>query len=259
MTNIEIYWWKINEGTGSALDYGTAGNDMVSHSTFWATGGKVWDPIFTFNGSTSYLQMNGMSDISLDTAGTFSAWVYLNGDNNALNLIFNVQNYALSTYLGLYCSTVGATTTWAAGLVADGTALWDFMYSGGSPIDTWVHVVLTHDGTTPKLYINGTNVNITFNAETDKTAWMKTMFEASSIPKKILLGGLKIRSTPYYLLRGKLQDFRYINYDAGQDGVDYLYNSGNGITLALKYNNFNPVGNPQYEIITNQNNLTILE
>ncbi len=192
--------------------------------------------------------------MSSDTIGSFSNWVYIDGDNDALNLIFNVQNYALSTYLGLYCSTVGATTTWAAGLVADGTALWDFMYSGGSPIDNWTHVVLTHDGTTPKLYINGTNVNITFNVETDKTAWMKTMFDGISPPSIFMIGAFLSGGNPIYILRGNSQDFRYFNETFNQSEIDYLNNSGNGRTESLS--KFSP---PQFKnILKLQNKSNIL-
>jgi len=115
-----------------------------------------------------------LSSVATDTQGAFSAWVAPTdatpvsstiiigfGDNDADNrLYYNITEFSPAGRLIAVCR-INGVTQWILGTDAAITS-----------DDTWVSVILSHNGTEPVLYVNGVAVAQTFTNTTDKTAWL---------------------------------------------------------------------------------------
>jgi len=105
---------------------------------------------------------------SLTTSqGSYSAWIKPDLTNERIFIMSDGGVYR--TLVGLESRTDGTVRArliishqvkWA--LVTDNTVL---------NSSNWTHVALVHDGTEPKIYIDGVAVAQTFSTSTDKTLW----------------------------------------------------------------------------------------
>lgn len=143
--------WHCNEGSGSILhDSSPNGNDGTISGATWSSG--------RFGGA---LQFDGIDDFvrvahqaSLDYPGqiTIDAWVNLQGYEANASFVCKGENtgcYALKEYGGtadaMHCSfDVGGP--WSG---------YTFVGSSPIPLNQWVLLSVTYDGTTSKIYVNG--------------------------------------------------------------------------------------------------------
>jgi len=79
----------------------------------------------------------------------------------------------------------------------------------------WTHIVATNDGTTTKLYINGTLEN----SYSEIINWVNGVF--------LLLGHAEFNGTPVHYYNGKMDDFRIYNRALDDLEVDSLFNIQN--------------------------------
>ena len=106
-----------------------------------------------FNGSSDYIQL---PDPFSHTTHTIAAWVY-NTDDTQPNLVFdqragNDDGYRLMPYDGLFYYSVNAS---------------DLTFTNVK--DEWIYVVGTYDGTTQKLYVDGSLSNSQSTSQTIST------------------------------------------------------------------------------------------
>ena len=105
-----------------------------------------------FNGSTNYISFESSSTLnSLGVSGfTLEAWVYLSTSSGVNSIIRKTGDYNLYINNGKLCAEV-----WQLGV---GNA--SMKYINGTtniPLNTWVHVSATWNGSIGALYINGSN------------------------------------------------------------------------------------------------------
>ena len=107
----------------------------------------------------------------------------------------------------------------------------------------WYHFVISHNGTAPTLYINGTQQELTYASSVHKDQWLKALIGDASDPADKLNWG--------YLDRGGavtgvdyaryLDEFAIYNRSLSSAEVTNLWNSGTGVfyTLLSKYPTIN--------------------
>ena len=147
----------------------------------------------------SFVQFDGSADYSTrtfpfggletPTVGTWSAWI--KGD--AGSVFMAIGNTAANTQVML--QTITAGTNILRGFCSNaGTTKWDLRTTAGISLNQWVHVVMTHDGATPVLYVNGTAVAQSFTDNTDVTFWVNDL----TTPNVFRVGANATNSIAYY-------------------------------------------------------------
>lgn len=250
--------------SGNALDSsGNNNNPSFNNATLTTDRFGNANSAYSFNGSSSYVQIPNSTSLNTGSALTVSYWVKPNafytdactenyvlskGLESGNNYEFAFGNQAYFTANGINnCSTPTDTTHEAFyGIGIDG--LLPTIHTG-----QWYHVVFTNNGKVSNMYVNGTLVvsgtaKVTFNNN------------------DIYLGRYtSIASTPYWL-NGVLDDIRiynraldssdvkalytpanpacsnYLNIPAQNDGVQIgnLSITGNQITVEAEFNRTSP-------------------
>ncbi|MGW0811447.1 LamG-like jellyroll fold domain-containing protein, partial [Nonomuraea sp. NPDC002799] len=142
--------YGMNEGTGTTVaDASGKSNTGTSTNTAWSNSGK-YGRALSFNGSNAYVSVPDSASLRLTTGMTLEAWLNpatAGGYRTAL-----IKQHASGLAYALWANadnnrpyTEIATTT-DQGL--SGTA--------SLPLNTWTHLTATYDGTTLRLFTNGT-------------------------------------------------------------------------------------------------------
>ncbi|MEV4473439.1 LamG-like jellyroll fold domain-containing protein [Nonomuraea sp. NPDC049504] len=143
--------YGMNAGTGTAVtDASGAGNDGTAANTSWAVTGKYGQAL-TFNGTSSWVTVPDDGSLDLTDGMTLEAWVRpttVAGWRTVLMKEFGADlSYAM---MGSGGSGPGAFVHTASGANAQAP--------GNLPLNTWSHLAATYDGTTLRMYVNGTQV-----------------------------------------------------------------------------------------------------
>jgi len=150
--------WELDEGAG------TTTNDAVAGGT----GTLQDDAMWTTGKSGAAVNMDGAGDyISLpriDVTGsaiTLSAWVKNSSFATGVEQRFVSKAYDSSeerTYWMLGQTTAGGQNRLQFRLKAGGSTATLTASTGTLPLNTWYHAAATYDGSTMRLYLNGTEV-----------------------------------------------------------------------------------------------------
>ena len=104
-----------------------------------------------------------------------------------------------------------------------GVHKWGFACDSALVEDTEYVIFLTHDGTSPELYINGVSVSIIFSNETDKTVW----FNETTQVDVGALGAKYFGGPPSEFLNCTVNKFGALNVCPTAAEVLALYEGGN--------------------------------
>lgn len=231
------------DGALEVLDCGSGGNviTQVGTATYQTATTKVWNSALDFDGNSDYTSQDGLcTDIASDTSGSVSAWIYsdTDTDDNTYDTIFFVGNTdaSYSVFVMRYYFESGANPNIIQiTLSLDGTAQWTWTYNlSAADIANWRHWVVSHNGTTPTFYRDGTDVTTTgtFTVSTDKSKWFKAICTDAAVPATYCYQGGTARSAVQYW-DGKISDIRVWSSALSSANATTLYNSGNGTTAAI--------------------------
>jgi fibronectin type 3 domain-containing protein len=142
--------YGFNEGTGTMVTdaSGNGHNGTISGAT-WTTSGKYGNAL-VFNGSGALVTINNATTLQLSTAMTLEAWVNPSTVSSAWrDVIFKADdNYYLE----------GTSMTSGRPAMGGKFASSPLYGTTALAVNTWTHLAATYDGTTTRLYVNGTQV-----------------------------------------------------------------------------------------------------
>jgi len=143
--------YGFNEGTGTTVtDASGNGNNGTISSAAWTTSGKYGNAL-GFNGTSALVTINNATTLQLSTAMTLEAWVNPSTVSSAWrDVIFKANdNYYLE-----------GTSTASGRPATGGTFASSPLYGTTAlAVNSWTHLAATYDGTTTRLYVNGTQVS----------------------------------------------------------------------------------------------------
>lgn len=203
-----VSYWKLDESSGNAADSvgsNTGTNSNVTYAAAKINNGGV------FNGSSAELNIGTTS--SLKTS-SFSISTWINGDTFATNGRFIFCNQIHGNYYGwnlnigtdskVYLSLQSSAATKHIGSVAT--------LSTGM----WYHLVATYDGTTGKIYINGTE-------NKSEASGLTLAYEAGA---EVMIGNRDGSTVNWF--DGIIDEVGIWSRALSSTEVTELYNSGNG-------------------------------
>jgi len=145
--------WGFNEGSGTTTADGSGkGNPGTVTGAAWSTQGKFGGAL-SFNGSSSLVRVADSASLDLTTGMTLSAWINPSANQSGWRTILQKQTDA---YFLNASNSTGPLRPSGGGTFGTG----DSYVSGptASPVGSWTHVTYTYDGTTQRVYVNGTQV-----------------------------------------------------------------------------------------------------
>jgi len=208
-----IGYWPMDEGTGStAIDYsGSNGTGTWSGSQTGSSGyysaGKLGPWAGTFDGSTDYVLNNQTVNIPVVTV---SAWIYASSYPGAKARIvgFTSGNNGVNYDKEILIDPNGKIYFY----VFTNTSLTTSAPTNPIPINQWVYVVGTANGTTAIAYVNGAQVGSVAAGNTF----------ASYTSPDILIGGYEA-SDGYF--KGLIDDVRVYNRALSAAEIQETYNA----------------------------------
>lgn len=218
VTNGLVGHWGLDAGTGTvAYDLsGNGDNGTLVNNPVWQTGSscKVGNCL-EFNGSNTYITVNGSPALNTPTAVTVSAWVYpLSFGGGTYNrwLIMDNNWGGSNTSFRIFVNASGTVTF----ETYNGTSVVDANSVGFLKLNAWNFVVATYDSAlgsdNQKIYINGT-LDPGMATQSGDLAGNGQMF---------YVGG---RGSNYDVLNGSLDDVRLYDRALSASEVQQLYNS----------------------------------
>jgi chitodextrinase len=144
--------FAFDEGSGATVaDSSGNGNSGTVSGTSWTPSGKYGSAL-VFNGTSARVTVADAASLHLSTAMTLEAWVNPSSNTPAWRDVIykGDDNYYLEgTSTNGGAPATGGRIGSGGGFTAAPSAL---------PTGTWSHLAATYDGTTLRLYVNGTQV-----------------------------------------------------------------------------------------------------
>jgi len=161
-----LAYWRLDETSG------TTANDAIgsNHGTY--TGGYTLNqpgipstgrPAALFNGSSGYVALGAPAVLNLTAAWTLEAWVYLTSTPNGCGVI--CEQYTGGGDNVLYALGFGLNSPGATLEMGYRGLNWRWTIGSALSLNAWHHTVGTWDGTTQRLYADGTQVASTTPAD----------------------------------------------------------------------------------------------
>jgi hypothetical protein len=204
VTNIVSYW-KFDESSGNASDATGNGNTATNSGVSYSTGKINNGADFEASGSNSMTVADSTS-VRVVNGWSLAGWVKLESAHNGY--IFNAR-YGENGW-GIGCNTDRKITVFAGSGVFENTIGTTVL-----SLDTWYHVAVYFNGSTTKLYINGT-LDSTLNNNNITN------------PNTALYLGRKATSADDYY-DGMIDELGVWSRELTSTEVGELYNSGAGL------------------------------
>ena len=144
--------YAFSEGTGATVAdaSGNGHTGTISNAT-WTTAGRYGDAL-SFDGTDALVTIPDAADLRLTTGMTLEAWV------NPAAVSSDWRDVLYKGDDNYYLEATSTTSSRpAAGAIVD-SAYVEAYGTAALAVNTWAHLAATYDGTTLRLYVNGTQV-----------------------------------------------------------------------------------------------------
>ena len=220
-----VFHFKCNDDASDKVvtDDGSGGNNGTSShdtDTFSATA-KIGDGFDFESGTENWIDIDSsLAGIASDTAGTISFWFKPEAISSDLIIAFGDTD--ANTYLSIYYF---GTSVYASMYIAN-SEQWTVICEGDVANGTWAHVVLTHNGTEPKMYVDTVESHAHLGGSSPVSA---SWFSAASGLDNGRIGCKSANSAGNVgFLDGILDDVRYYSSALNTTQIKALYNGGSG-------------------------------
>jgi hypothetical protein len=206
-----VSYWKLNEASGSVVDYGDSNTGTVTNATQSASGGKFSGAV-TFDGTGDFVSVGNPSNLQLTTTGAISFWIY---PTNITGLHFMIsKGDGSNDRNGYYIFSDGVYI--GCNLATDSSYLNLSTIDYTISINSWNHIIFMWDNDYLYEYINGNYYNSS-----------NTIGSPTSSIYNFLIGGDNVYSAGTI---GKISAVGVWNRIlTSSEAITTLYNSGNGI------------------------------
>lgn len=208
-----------DDGTGS--NNGTAFVNTENLSVV----GKI-NEAFDFNGTNEFINIDALQgNIETDTTGSICFWMNVNSIG-ATETLFGLWDTSSDQDVARIRLRSGGQIGFA--IITAGTAKVQFRSTTLLSASTYYHIAVVQNGTEVKLYIDGVEDTVVFEATADKGAWFDDLVAGNIDNGRI--GAQDNNGAGQSLwFGGKIDDFRYHqNYALSAEDVTSIYNEGNG-------------------------------
>jgi fibronectin type 3 domain-containing protein len=145
--------YGMDAGSGTTLvDQSGNGNNGTISNAAWSSSGKFGSAL-SFNGTNAVVSVPDSDSLDLTSGLTVEGWVKPDGSTGFRTLL--VKETGGNIVYGLYANS---DTNRPQSQVSTSNPLKLLDGTGTLPADTWSHLAFTYDGTTERLYVNGTQV-----------------------------------------------------------------------------------------------------
>jgi len=219
------------DGIGSTGDADLSGGFSLSTSVKKLGTGSVF-----FDGTDGHATANGVatatSVMAMDTVGTVSCWfnsasmavnggkiLFAGGDTNG-DAYFQADFVASGNQLDSVCVKFDGDYGWQ---IFTGTDT----ISGSDSFTTWYLYTITSDGTSPKFWINGSDITsgVTWHDESDKSMWTGAITTMDNF--KIACRNFdNMGNNAFY--KGYIDDFGIWDKELSAVQIASLWNGGTG-------------------------------
>ena len=208
-------YWKLDEGRGpTAYDVSGNGNSgTLTSSPIWSTSVPTSPAIpiddagsLSFNGTSQYVSLGNPAALNFAGQVTLAAWVNVAAIDGTRNILAHGYDASTEVYLRINNSSY-EIGSWNGPTYAASYAV------PGSDIGNWVHLVGVYDGTTWRLYRNGSEVDSTVSAT-----------GALTVASNWAIGARGDGTSRWF--SGKIDDVRIYNRGLSANEVVALYNYG---------------------------------
>ncbi len=200
--------------------------------------GKFSFESLLIDGVDEYINANALETaLQATTTGTISYWVKPVSGTPAgfeTHVMFN-QN-ASNVALAIDVDTSGILRAY---VIFVGSFKW-LLVTDAAPFsdNTWYHVAVVQDGTSPVIYVNGVAVAQTFANETDKTAWHNGLSNNEGN-----IGRANNNGADFRYFNGNLDDILFTSDAKSAADILDIYNNGkpkdeSGISNGVSYYKF---------------------
>ena len=206
---------------------GSDGNATNNGADLDTTNEKLGTGCLDFNGSSDNINASNLqTNTAMTTKGTISMWVNFD-DLTTGRKIWSIGDANANSFIYVEMESNG---TLVAQCRLASTNQWKCNTSSGIVSTSgWYLVTITHNGTEPKIYVNGTE-DTTFTVTTDKTKWANM-----TGLDEFYVGKGRYNGSDDGFLDGKTDDIGIWN-DAlivgtdenTADSIKWLYNTGTG-------------------------------
>jgi PKD repeat protein len=191
-----VAYWRLGESSGTSAADASGGGRTGTYfgaPSFGLQGALAGDAntCVGFNGSSQYVQVPYSSALN-PTRFSVEAWAYVTGGSGTYRAIVSNRDYSTGNTRGfiLYAASDDTWRFW----LGNGTDIWEQLIGPTLAPNTWTHLVGTFDGTTARLYVNGTLVD------------SATMTLALNTARPLRIAAGENEAAPLYLLPGRVDE-----------------------------------------------------
>ena len=154
ITNGLVGYWPMDDGSGSTAADISGGSDGSISGATWTTG--KYGSGLNFDGTNDFVSCGSGSTLRPSTTLSVSAWVRPDRFAYYEGIAGTIHDTG-STESG-YLIMTNTSSRFGAGACGSGDSTITYLNAGTYSAGSWYHVMLTNDGSTSRLYVNGTQV-----------------------------------------------------------------------------------------------------